>query len=268
GGHSLLAVHLVEQIRKELNQEVSIDFLFQYPTIYDFAYNIRQDTGYSRRSVLVPLQKHGLRAPFFCVHAGGGSVFCYLDLVRHLGTDYPFYGLQLPELGEEINVISVEQLATQYLAAMQTIQPEGPYLLGGWSGGGIIAFEIASQLRRQGHDVALLCLFDSHMPFILRKARREYNSSLVELLVESGYNEQEVLQMVEEDQLRAAYDTYKRKLVLPDGLTLTYVQHFVHTHFMLNTALREYNVVPVDQRITLIRVEEVILPRWLNERGI
>jgi thioesterase domain-containing protein/acyl carrier protein len=257
GGHSLAALRLHARIQNEFQRQLPLGLLFQYPTIRELAQILRQETGYVRGSALVPLQPHGSRAPFFCVHPGGGSVFCYLDLVRYLGMSYPVYGLQVPELEEEQAIASVEQLAAHYIAALQTVQPEGPYLLGGWSAGGIIAYEMASQLRYQGHDVALLCLFDSPVPSGQRTQEHKQGSTLIkEFLVEWGFDEQKVSCLTEEEQLRVAYDVFKRELMLPDGLDLAYVQRFIHIQYDISTAVEAYEPPRSDQRIVLIRVEQ------------
>ena len=112
-------------------------------------------------SSLVPLSSGGPLPPFFCVHPVGGSVFCYLDLARQLGPDLPIYGLQARGLvaGEE-PAERVEEMAARYLETMRAVQGSGPYRLGGWSFGGLVAFEMARQLAGQGEDVSLLALFD------------------------------------------------------------------------------------------------------------
>jgi thioesterase domain-containing protein len=119
---------------------------------------------------LVPIQKHGSKPPLFCIY----GIFVYYDLARHLGEDQPVYGVyiqdevdllqeRLPEK-QSIKPISVVNLATRYLQEIRKQQPVGPYLLAGLSFGGLVAFEIAQQLRRQGEDVALLALFDTYEP--------------------------------------------------------------------------------------------------------
>jgi len=102
--------------------------------------------------------------PFFAVHARKGNVMCYANIVRYLGAEQPFYGLQAYGLvpGQQ-PLPSIEAMASAYIAAIQTVQPQGPYLLGGYSMGGCIAFEMAQQLRRRGHAVALLVLLDTAM---------------------------------------------------------------------------------------------------------
>src|SRR5262249_28767039 len=117
------------------------------------------------RLTLVPIQPGGLRRPFFCVHPAGGTVFCYKELSNLLGPDQPFYGLQSRGLnGEQPPAGRIEDMAADYIAALRTVQPEGPYQLGGWSIGGVVAFEMARQLERQGQRADWIALFDSDFP--------------------------------------------------------------------------------------------------------
>lgn len=121
---------------------------------------------------LVALEPRGEKRPFFCVHDAGGSVYRFYALSRALGTTQPFYGLQAVGInGEAAPLTSVEAMATHYLAAIQSVQPEGPYQLGGYSFGGLIAYEMARQLLHQGKSVAQLVLLDSHP---LRKAEPDW----------------------------------------------------------------------------------------------
>jgi amino acid adenylation domain-containing protein len=117
-------------------------------------------------SPLIRLQAGNGRPPFFCVHAVGGTVFAYAELARLLGADQPVYGLQAPGLdgarnGEGASDADLSRMAAEYVAAIRKVQPRGPYFLGGWSMGGVVAFEMACQLRESGEEVALLALLDS-----------------------------------------------------------------------------------------------------------
>ena len=118
----------------------------------------------SRRSqsCLVPLQPQGKKRPFFCIHPQAGVVFPYYELAFLLGEERPFYALQSVGIASnEPPLSSVERMAACYIKAIQTVQPNGPYLLGGWSFGGIIAFEMARQLQQAGQGVSLLVSIDT-----------------------------------------------------------------------------------------------------------
>jgi thioesterase domain-containing protein len=124
---------------------------------------MQQDGTSSAWSMLVPLQPEGSRPPFFCVHGVGGNVLGFHDLARHLGSDQPFYALQPQGLdGKRECLTSIPQMAELYIREIRRVQPEGPYRIGGYSFGGLVAYEMAQQLEAKGARVALLALFDSY----------------------------------------------------------------------------------------------------------
>jgi thioesterase domain-containing protein len=114
---------------------------------------------------LVPLQQRGSKAPFFCVHPAGGSVLPLVDLARQFIPDQPFYGLQAVGLyGEREPYTTIEEMAARYVDEIRLIQQEGPYVIGGLSFGGFVAFEIAQQLYKQNQSVSLLAILDTVAP--------------------------------------------------------------------------------------------------------
>jgi thioesterase domain-containing protein len=116
----------------------------------------------ARLAPLVPLQPRGGRPPFYCVHASAGSAFPYIGLAQRLGEDQPSYGLESPGLdGARPPLETFEEMAACYVAAITEQQPRGPYRIGGWSIGAIVALEIARQLAGAGREVAALVLIDT-----------------------------------------------------------------------------------------------------------
>ncbi|MBC7923017.1 MAG: amino acid adenylation domain-containing protein [Ferruginibacter sp.] len=167
GGHSLLAVRLVNDIKRRFDQDLPVSILFEKPTIEQLAEVLRQQAGTGEYAPLVVLRKGDARAPLFCPHPIGGNVFCYTSLVRHLAPEQPVYGLQVKSLYQnEVPHVAVEDMAAEYVKAIQSVQPRGPYLLAGWCFGGLIAFEIAQQLRQSGEEIALLALLDTRAPIL------------------------------------------------------------------------------------------------------
>jgi thioesterase domain-containing protein len=189
GGQSLIAVRLFHRIGKKYGLELSIATLFQAPTIAQCAALLRERLGLpfgadaSSPEIapangapaaahaegpfrsMVTIQRGGNLLPFFCVHGAEGNVLNFRDLSRAFDPAQPFYGLQAygvdgltPPHG------SLEEMARAYLPEIREVQPRGPYLLGGYSGGGVVAYELAQLLTRAGESVALLAFIDSPSP--------------------------------------------------------------------------------------------------------
>lgn len=109
---------------------------------------------------LVPIQL-GKSLPFFCVHGAGGNVLNFRDIATRLGADQTFYGVQAAGVDGGAALDTIEEMAALYLPAITANQPKGPYMIGGYSTGGVVAYEIAQQLVAAGQNVALLVLLDS-----------------------------------------------------------------------------------------------------------
>ncbi|MBV9775217.1 MAG: amino acid adenylation domain-containing protein, partial [Gemmatimonadetes bacterium] len=163
GGHSLLAVQLMSKLEKATGVQVPLASLFEAPTVERLAEAVRRGGGAT--SLLVPMRRGGSRAPLFLVHPGGGNLMAYAALVKELGAEQPVYGLRSRgiERDEKPNW-TMEEMARDYLAAIREVRPSGPYRLGGWSLGGVIAFEMARQLEAEGETVERLVLVDSRSP--------------------------------------------------------------------------------------------------------
>ena len=164
GGSSLMAARLNAQIEEVFGNRLPPSAIFQAPTIEQLSAMLHQkneEISAAPRYSLVLLRDGGPNPPFFCLPGALGNVFTDLGyLARHLATNRPFYGLQ-DGLGVPANV---EQMAAQYIREMRSVQPEGPYHIGGVCSGGTIAFEIAQQLQSQNQSVALLALIEPAHP--------------------------------------------------------------------------------------------------------
>nr|WP_225937950.1 non-ribosomal peptide synthetase [Myxococcus sp. RHSTA-1-4] len=162
GGHSLLAVRLMSRVQQQLGRGLPLASLFGGATVERIARLLREEAPARPWSPLVPLNTAGTRPPLFLVHPIGGGVLGYSELAQRLGADQPLYALQAPGVdGGGAPLESIEQLATLYIEALRTVQPSGPYHLGGWSFGGTVAHEMARQLQARGEEVALVALIDS-----------------------------------------------------------------------------------------------------------
>lgn len=162
GGDSLQALELIVQIEKATGRRLPLETLFQTPTVQRLAVELQRVGKGDDWSCFVTLQKSGVRAPLFLVHTTPGDVLGYGNLIHHLGDDQPCYGFQalgLKDGGEPHTTI--EAMAAHYVELLRKFQPSGPYHLGGWCFGGIVAVEMAQQLRKAGEEVAPLLLMET-----------------------------------------------------------------------------------------------------------
>ncbi len=198
GGHSLIAVRLFAMIRRQWKIDFPISVLFEAPTIARCAALIADRLGPEDEAAAAPAAKAdpagprfthlvamhagegGPKTPFFLVAGMFGNVLNLRHLAHLLGTDRPFYGLQARGLfGDAAPHATVEAAAADCLAEIRQVQPQGPYLLGGFSGGGLTAWEIGRQLRAMGEEVALMALLDTPMP--VRPALTKPDKAMIKL---------------------------------------------------------------------------------------
>jgi amino acid adenylation domain-containing protein len=162
GGHSLMAFRLLVNIEQQLGKSIPLATFFAGPTIEHLAAIGEARADASPR--VVPLWPAAHRLKLILVHPGGGMLWNYVHLVRHLASDVPIYGLQAQGLdGKREPHRDLERMAADYVEDVRRLQGEGPYLLAGHSLGGVIAFEMARQLHQQGHEIGLLAMFDSSL---------------------------------------------------------------------------------------------------------
>lgn len=167
GGHSLLAVRLCAQIEQQFQIVVPLTTVFQAPSIAQLATAIRQDAT-ATSATLLPFRTEGNQWPLFSVHFGGAQI------AHEVESDRPWYGLYTPSMDGHCDPHTVETMATSYLERMQRHQPVGPYVLAGYSFGGLVAFEMAQQLHRQDQEVAMLALIAPTAPQHRRRTIQQH----------------------------------------------------------------------------------------------
>lgn len=172
GGNSLLAARLFYQIERRFNKKFRLSIILELATVRQLAALIR---GENRAADLNPcltrLSIRGSASPLFLVHPIGGNVLVYRELALLL-PEQPVYGIQFHTADVQHSPLpSMQDLASRYLDAVRTIQPHGPYYIGGYSTGGVIAFEMQLQLEKTGETVAYLGLIDSHIGHCLDRSQ-------------------------------------------------------------------------------------------------
>lgn len=166
GGHSLLAVRMVAQLEKKFGKKLPVAAIFQHRTIDQLAKLLRTSAqAYTPVTSIVEIQGKGTRPPVYFVHGVGGGMFWgYSALAKLLGNDQPVYAFKSRGLDGLQEWPSIEDMAASYIADLRSHQPSGPYLLGGYCFGGVVAYEMARRLEAQGHKVALLALINCSPP--------------------------------------------------------------------------------------------------------
>ncbi|WP_410666178.1 non-ribosomal peptide synthetase [Amycolatopsis sp. lyj-84] len=166
GGHSLLALQLLATLSRKLGARLPISVLFENGTVEGLARTIRAQAEW-QSTVLVPMRPDGTRQPVYCVHAGGGSVMGYLDLVRAMPAEIPVYGLEAVGLdGMREPVPHVHEMVEQYAAEIgrRTAADAVPNTIVGWGLGAVFAYALAERLRGLGHRIGTLVVIDGAAP--------------------------------------------------------------------------------------------------------
>ncbi|MEH2435910.1 MAG: amino acid adenylation domain-containing protein [Nostoc sp.] len=270
GGHSLLTPYLMAQIKKQFGKDIAIASLYQNPTIEQLATIVPFDSDSKSGSPLVILQPHGSKPPLFCLPGAAGYPFYLYDLARCLGSDQPFYSFQAIAPGEGGELITqVEDVAARYIQELFVVQPQGPYFLAGHSFGGKLAFEMAQQLLRKGHKVALVAILDTTAPFHQKNPSvfdLDNTKWLAELAdtIEVVYGKKmdcsvDILQsMLWEDQLKYVLERLKNADILPPDdeiMQLNNMVQLLKANAVVNYVPRE--IYPT--KITLLRAKENIV---------
>jgi thioesterase domain-containing protein len=172
GGTSLLAARMFAEISQRLRVRLPLTTILGASTIRRLAAQIEKETQ-GRREVLVPLRRGAGQRNLFLIHDGDGETLLYLNLARRLPDDVNVFGVEpLRASGVALAHARIEDMAAFYIQRIRKVQPTGPYLLGGLCAGGVIAYEMALQLKRAGESVALVAILDAAAPGAKKRVGR------------------------------------------------------------------------------------------------
>ncbi len=248
GGHSLLAVRLLARVEARTGRRPSLPAFFARPTIAHLAAALGSVRGAPGAGPLVPIRAGGGSRPLFFVHGAGGAVRSYGELAAHLGPDRPLYGLQSRGLdGEAAPLATLVEMAADYCRAVRAVQPEGPYLLGGWSMGGMVAFEMARQLEAAGQRVERLVLVDTPPPGT-KPAGTDGDAALLagfarhlEIPLERiAVSQEELLALAPAERLQRAWEVARDAGVVPSDVDLAHFRPLWEVFRANDGAIREY----------------------------
>jgi thioesterase domain-containing protein/acyl carrier protein len=278
GGHSLLAMRLLARIEDAFGRRLPASSLLEHRTVAGLA-RLLHDDGVPG-SNLVSLQPRGSRPPFFLPHPTAGTVYCYRELTETLGAvGHPAYGLAAPTADHGYSPVRIEDLARRYVDELSAADPHGPYLLAGWSMGGLIAYEMARLLEAAGRPVGLVALLDSALPGPRDGVRAEAEA-LRRLVADLGLEPDDLAldepgfrQQRTEDRLARVLDHVRRSGVMPADTDLPGFRRLLDTAAVHLEAVRRYVPGPYGGAVTLLDAEESLggeqthVRRWRELAG-
>ena len=163
GGHSLVAIQVMRRLEEETGQRIPITYLFEAPSVEKLSLLLTApDAKEIAWKSLVPIKPEGTKPHLYIVHGTGLTVLVFNSLAKSMDPDQPIYGLQARGLNGEDPFETIEELASYYISEILEKNPNGPYCLAGYSFGGIVAFEIARQLKAFGKEVMMVAIFDTN----------------------------------------------------------------------------------------------------------
>ncbi len=271
GGHSLMAVKLVIEIEKTFGQTILLSTLFQSQTIEELAILLKPQSVPKAQSTSLVEIKSGnpTKIPLFCIHAVWGNILFCRSLTNHLQTDRPIYGLQSRGLdGKHKPSTSIPEMAVNYIQEMQSIQPQGPYLLTGFSLGGAIAFEIAQQLQAQGQEIQLLALVDTTCPNLTQSDADPRPTARTPVLAKMGGHFKTLLGLSMQEQINYIWVRLSWNLTLGDfnllyKVYLRYIKRSLSELRLIEVYwanyLTQYNYIPkpYSGKIILFKARDV-----------
>uniref|UniRef100_A0A2P1CZG6 AptD n=2 Tax=unclassified Phormidium TaxID=2609805 RepID=A0A2P1CZG6_9CYAN len=269
GGHSLLAMKLLNNIQQIFEQQLSLNTLFQNPTIAQLVPELCHTEVQQARPDLLLLQPLGTATPLFCLPGANGHSFYFRDLAINLGTERPVYGLETPGRdGLSPLPKSVEDQATQLIDLLRQQQPKSPYILAGYSSGCAVAFEMASQLEKQGEKLDLLAIFDAGLvaypDFFMAREEIDWIWQLMQRIaalkqVDLGLKYDDLLaQTDDQSRWNLAAEYLYRHNILPEHSSLDFLK--TNMKVMKQLTLNYANYRPnhsISAPIVLFRAQEV-----------
>ena len=292
GGNSLLAVQLMFYVRETFQVELPLNQLLNVPTLSELAQIIEgtqhcetdaatiettvNSSHQQTDSILVEIQPHGSMLPLFCLHHAGGSILPYVNMGRYLDSEQPIYGIQPPVFVGKKDYSNMTERAAQYIEVIKHVQPDGPYLLAGMSYGGILAVEMAIQLKKQGKEVALVALFDTYpLTFVSDKDLLKDNQDLsLAIIVEAAGiifgNQRNKLLEVSYDHLRQLSEDEQWNYILQHtddrfvDIHPETSQLFFTSFKNSNDDVRQHTLQSYPGRITLFQASEKVLQEMLE----
>jgi thioesterase domain-containing protein/acyl carrier protein len=264
GGHSMKAVKVMMEVTKLTGRQIPISALFQHSTIEKFAKLLTIDYTISSDH-LVLLQPNGTKIPLFMVHGAGLNILNFVDMLQYFDQDQPVYGFQgIGRNGYQNWFQSIESMATCYINSLIEINPKGPYAIAGFSFGGIVAFEMARQLKAQGKTVSIIALLDTYAdssyyyhPYLQKKLIQFYDRTCkwldyVKEMLTSWKAIKFHLNSKKEYLIKKYFGFY-------DTMTdyeIKALEQFIEANYYVKKLVDRYHLIPQNLEVDLFRAKD------------
>lgn len=269
GGDSLLAVQLIARLREAVGVELSPHSLLETPTIAGLAETIARAKASSPElhtqtaelpRCLIKIKDGDPAQPLFLIHPAGGHVYNYLALAHTLSTPHEVYGVMADPVDSlHRPMTTLEEMGRHYSREIRKLQPRGPYLLGGASFGGALAYDIAQQLVAAGHEVGLVFLLDTGSPETLPKVDIE-DAEVLEYLLRLAANipdsREDLRQLLPDEQIRYFLERGKKANKLFPAVSLADAQQILKQSRTNLRAMGDYKPQPYPGRLALFQAME------------
>ena len=265
GGHSLIAVKVMSVLEEKLDKRFPLSALITHPTIEELAKYITKDKESVSWNCLVPIKPNGTKTPLYMIHGAEHNVLFVNTIAKHVDPNQPVYGLQAKGLnGEDTPFDTIEDTAAHYISEIKKTNPNGPYNIGGYSFGGIVAFEMAKQLKAQNNLVNPIILLDSYVfpnyycesPMSKKYARIKYKIEkiifMTRKMLSSKANFTSRVSLVK----KSVNNSYLRLKLGKEKQHNLLHSWPLQLDQMLAAAISKYHIKPLEIEVHLLKVEE------------
>lgn len=282
GGYSIQAMKIMWRIEEQFNKKLSLSTFFKYNTIEKMAKIIRRNYSSVKSTSLLELTQHSDLPKFqlFFIHPAGGNIFCYYELARFLSNEYQFYGIQSQAFYDETTIDDnvsnhIYNMAQYYLQEVIKVIKRGTIVVfGGWSMGGVVAFEMACQFSKivKDKNLPLIVLLDQQVPQVqdITDDEVEYIISFVkkiELLtgIESNLSSSEFLNKAKEEKTKIVLDYFKKAKIVPNDLKTNDFEKFLEIQKLHSHVINTYRPSIYEGNALIIRAEDRIFDNNKND---
>jgi amino acid adenylation domain-containing protein len=264
GGHSIKAVSIMTDIQKQTGKRFPLSSLFQYSTVEKFAKLLKTESEILS-NFLVPLKPSGNKTPLFIIHGAGLNILNFAHVINHFDENQPVYGFQgIGPNGYDNWFESIEDMAACYIESIIKINPKGPYAVAGFSFGGIVAFEIARQLREQGKTVSIIALLDTYVDSsyyyaspLQKRVVRYYDHTYRRLDYLTGmltsWKSLKLRVSSKKEYLQKKYFGLKDNMTEEEGIAL---KEFIEADSMVKKIVDRYHLKPQNCNVDLFRSKD------------